>query len=216
MNDPGELIPDKPAISFEQALWVGGLHFIAGIDEAGRGALAGPVVAGAVILPWDADVVHDLHGVRDSKQMTAAQRTLWAHSIRQVALAWGVGYATAAEIDAIGILPATRLAASRAIEALGQPVQYLLLDYLLLPEFPGGQTSLVKGDRRSLSIAAASVLAKTDRDQMMVALDEQYPAYCFRQHKGYGTAYHLAALKRMGPSPVHRCTFRPVHESFGG
>lgn len=189
-------------------MWEAGWLRVGGIDEAGRGALAGPVSAAVVILPNNPRVIESLSGVRDSKQMTPRQRAHWAEEIRQQACAWGVGFASAQEIDTLGIIPATRLAASRALALLPQPPLYLLLDYLLLPACDLPQTALVKGDCRSLSIASASVLAKTSRDQRMVELDLEYPGYGLAVHKGYGTAAHLAALQCQGPSPIHRLTFR--------
>jgi len=205
-------IPPSPNISFEQALWQAGISWVAGIDEAGRGALAGPVAAAAVVFPADTGLLICLDGVRDSKQMTPAQRQHWADPIRMKALAWGLGMASAQEIDELGILPATRLATQRALEALPSLPGHLLLDYLFLPESPVPQTALIKGDRRSLSIAAASILAKTARDELMIALDQQYPGYGFAFHKGYGTRIHRQAIEYLGVSPVHRLTFRPVSE----
>lgn len=196
-----------PDLEFEQPLWEGGFLQVGGIDEAGRGALAGPVSAAVVILPADPSIARRLSGVRDSKQMTPRQRAIWAATIRSQASAWGVGFASAQEIDSLGIVPATRLAAWRAIQSLPQPPEYLLLDYLLLPACDLPQTALVKGDRRSLSIASASVLAKTARDELMIELDQHYPGYGLAGHKGYGTAAHLAALGRLGASPIHRLTF---------
>lgn len=207
--DPA-LIPEWPDFSFETGLWNTGLLAVAGIDEAGRGAFAGPVTAGAVIFPPDPALAVQLRGVRDSKQMTPAQRTGWAPCIRQLATAWAVGFASPAEIDALGILPATRLAALRAVESLQIPPLALLLDYLHLDQLALPQTSIVKGDARSLSIAAASILAKTSRDAVMLELDRQYPGYGFAAHKGYGTARHHQALQDLGPSPVHRFSYQPV------
>jgi ribonuclease HII len=204
------LLPGEPDLSFEISLWTAGIKYIAGIDEAGRGPLAGPVVAAALVLPPRAEVAAALVGVRDSKQMTALQRESSAGRIRQVALAWGIGFASVAEIDSLGILPATRRAAERAIEALSIYPDHLLLDCLFLPELSVPQTSLVKGDCRALSIAAASVLAKTARDAMMRAWDVQYPGYGFAAHKGYGTAAHRAAIDRLGPCALHRRSFRLV------
>lgn len=197
-----------PDLELERPLWEAGVLRVGGIDEAGRGALAGPVSAAVVVLPNDPLIGGQLGGVRDSKQMTPRQRTHWAQEIRRLAFAWGVGFASAQEIDTLGIVPATRLAAWRAIQSLAQPPQYLLLDYLLLPDCDLPQTALVKGDCRSLSIASASVLAKTARDQQMVAFDQQHPGYGLAAHKGYGTPFHLAALQRQGPSSIHRLTFR--------
>ena len=183
---------------------------MAGIDEAGRGALAGPVAAGAIIFPPQPDLAVRLHGVRDSKQMAPGERQEWAPRLKELALAWGVGLASAAEIDALGILPATRLAVQRAVRQLAIPPQHLLVDYLQLPEISLPQTALVKGDARALSIAAASILAKTSRDALLCELDGRWPGYGFAQHKGYGTAAHLRALGRLGPCPEHRRTFRGV------
>jgi ribonuclease HII len=204
--DPS-LLPDVPDLSFEIPLWEAGIKMIAGVDEAGRGPLAGPVAAAAVILPPHAEVAALLAGVRDSKQMTARQREGAVEAIRQVAMAWGVGFASAGEIDALGILPATRLAAERAIASLSIQPEALLLDCLFLPELSLPQTSLVKGDGRALSIAAASVLAKTTRDALMRTYDVLYPGYGFGIHKGYGTAAHRCAIERIGPCPIHRKTF---------
>jgi ribonuclease HII len=204
--DPS-LLPPEPDLSFEKALWEAGLTTVAGIDEAGRGALAGPVAAAAVILPPEQEIAAYLKGVRDSKQMSPHQRELARGKILRFAVAWGVGFSTAEEIDQIGILPATRLAACRALEALTSPPLHLLLDYLFLPDIPTPQTALIKGDRRSLSIAAASVLAKTSRDAFMRELDLIYPGYGFADHKGYGTLIHRTALHLLGASSVHRISF---------
>jgi ribonuclease HII len=203
-------LPPAPDLSFETRLWLQGVQAVAGIDEAGRGALAGPVAAAAIILPADPDLSQQLTGVKDSKQMTPLARTRWAIRLKEIALTWGVGFASAEEIDAIGILPATCLAARRAVEQLKPPPEHLLIDYIRLPEISIPQTSLVKGDARCTSIAAASILAKTSRDLTCNELDERYPGYGFRQHKGYGTAAHLAALQRLGPAPVHRRSFAPI------
>ena len=185
---------------------------LAGLDEAGRGAWAGPVSAGAVILPQDADLCIQLKGVRDSKQMTPRQRATWAVKIRRTALAWGVGFASHTEIDALGILPATRLAMQRALAQLALPPQHLLLDAVRLPAVALPQTVLIKGDVRCLSIAAASVLAKTVRDELLVAWEQEYPGYGFARHKGYGTAAHRQALQEKGPCPLHRFSFAPIRE----
>jgi len=203
------LLPPAPDFAFEIQLWGSGIRWAAGIDEAGRGALAGPVAAAALVFPPDETLTPALEGVRDSKQMTPAQRELWAGRLQTVALTWGVGFASAQEIDALGIVPATRLAVTRALEQLSLTPEHLLVDYLVLPEIPIAQTALVKGDQRSLSIAAASILAKTARDSRLRHLEQEYPGYGLASHKGYGTAAHLAALKRLGPSPIHRLTFNP-------
>jgi len=207
--DP-ESLPTKPNLEWELALWGMGIQKIAGIDEAGRGALAGPVAAAAVILPSELQLARELDGVRDSKQMTASQREYWAQYIPEISLAFGVGYASPEVIDSIGIVPATKLAAQRALDALDTAPNYLLLDYILLPDLSLPQTSLVKGDMRSLSIAAASVLAKTSRDALMIDLDKQHPGYGLANHKGYGTAAHRNAISKLGSSPVHRLSFEPM------
>ena len=204
------LLPPAPDLSFEQSLWKAGILNIAGIDEAGRGALAGPVAAAALVLACDPTLTQILAGVRDSKQMTPQQRELCAGRLKNTALAWGVGLATPQEIDILGILPATRLAAQRALEALNLCPDHILLDCLFLPDLSLPQTSLVKGDCRSLSIAGASVLAKTARDALLRDLDGCYPGYGFAAHKGYGTHAHLEALARMGPCPIHRMSFAPL------
>jgi ribonuclease HII len=201
----------SPDLSFESPLWQQGL-FPAGLDEAGRGAWAGPVSAGAVILPMDADLLQRLRGVRDSKQMTPRQRYIWAERIKEEALAWGIGFVSNQEIDAIGILPATRLAMRRALEGLSLPPQHLLVDALRLPGEALPQTALIRGDSRCLSIAAASVLAKTGRDLLMAELSLQYPGYGFERHKGYGTAFHHQAMQQLGLCPLHRRSYAPCRE----
>lgn len=189
-------------------LWQAGISFVAGIDEAGRGALAGPVAAAAVIFPNELDIGVRLVGVNDSKKLTPAERQLWADRLPAIALAYGVGFASHQEIDQVGILSATRLAVYRALEKLSILPQHLLIDYLDLPECALPQTPLVKGDARSLSIAAASILAKTTRDAYLRQLDVQYPGYGFARHKGYGTIAHRLAVGRLGFSPVHRRSFK--------
>lgn len=201
----------SPDLSLETPLWQAGLHHLAGLDEAGRGAWAGPVYAAAVVLPpIGAELLAKLPGVRDSKLMTPKQRSVWADRIRNTAAAWGVGWAGNDEIDALGILPATRLAMQRAVEQLGLAPEQLLIDAVRLPALKIPQTALVRGDQRSLSIAAASVLAKTSRDAFMVQMDAQFPGYGFAAHKGYGTARHQRALDELGPCPQHRFSFAPL------
>jgi ribonuclease HII len=199
----------KPTTFFEAELWQKGLQYIAGLDEAGRGALAGPIAVGAVILPNDPTLLSStLSGARDSKQMTPRQRERLAIQIRDTALNWSVGFADAHEIDLQGIVRATRLAAIRALHQFTLTPQYLLTDFRLeLPQIEISQTSLVKGDARCLSIACASILAKTERDALMLELDEHYPKYGLGKNKGYGTQAHRSALKRLGLSPIHRKTF---------
>ncbi len=201
------LLPPAPNLDFEQPLWDSEIAYIAGIDEAGRGALAGPVAAAAVILPQRPDLMEVLHAVDDSKKMRAAAREHWAVEIKTIALAAHVGFASAAEVDELGIAPATRLAAMRALSKLKPQPQHLLIDYISLPGTGLPATSLVKGDARSLSIACASVLAKVARDAQMVALDQQYPAYQFAQNKGYGTAAHRQAIINLGRCAAHRNSF---------
>jgi ribonuclease HII len=209
--DPA-LIPLRPDLNFELPLWESGIRYIAGIDEAGRGPLAGPVCAAAVILTPDPALPKRLHGVRDSKQMLPSDREYWAEILKIETAAYGIGFASPGEIDALGILPATRLAIQRALASLAILPEHLLLDHLKLPEVDTPQTSITKGDARSLSIAAASVLAKTSRDALMCEMDTCYPAYGFAQHKGYATPAHLRALAEIGPCPIHRYSFAPIRK----
>ena len=207
--DPS-LIPEAPDLSFEHALWKEGLLYIAGIDEAGRGCLAGPVTAAAVILHQMEEVPGLFSAVRDSKQLSREARVWEQKKIEDNSLDWGVGYASNLEIDRYGIVPATRLAVSRALGEIKSQPQHLLVDYIVLPNNPLPQTRLVKGDARSLSIAAASILAKTHRDALMITLAEKYPAYDLGTNKGYGTAAHREAIQKFGPSPLHRMSFAPM------
>ena len=200
----------NPDTFFESQFWDSGLPHVAGLDEAGRGALAGPVAVGAVILPNDrARLSRTLTGLRDSKQMTPLERESLAPRIKDAALTWSVGFASAGEIDAQGIVPATRLAALRALSDLLLVPQYLLTDFRLeLPELDISQTALVKGDALCLSIAAASVLAKTARDRLMCESDSCYQGYGLGKHKGYGTQFHRSAMKQLGVSDIHRRSFQ--------
>lgn len=201
---------DPPSLKYEKDLWQHGLFHVAGLDEAGRGALAGPVAVGAVILPADnPHLARTLACSRDSKQMTPRQRDLCAPIIQATALTWSVAYANPDEVDALGIVTATRLAGMRALEALKLAPDYLLTDYRLeLPESEFHQTSLPKGDSRCVSIACASILAKTTRDALMRELDAQHPGYGLGQNKGYGTQAHRSAMRRLGYSSIHRKTFQ--------
>ncbi len=194
----------NPDLSHEKNLWTY-YKRIAGLDEAGRGALAGPVAVGAVILPGDGPLLlQALAGVRDSKQMTALGRERLAPRIKETALAWSVAFASAEEIDSLGIVRATRTAAIRALNGLSLAPDYLLTDFRLeLPQLDISQTSLVKGDAHCLSIACASVLAKTARDALMRELDSQYPGYGLGKHKGYG-GNEAAGVVRNPPSNVPR------------
>jgi ribonuclease HII len=197
------------------ALLSQGYSFIAGLDEAGRGCLAGPVVAAAVILPLADDCISLFAGTRDSKQLTAQAREQLYEVIMLHALTVGVGIGSVELIDERNILQATKIAMCSALTQLFPSPQALLLDALLLPNIPLPQRSIIHGDALCLSIAAASVIAKVTRDRIMRQLHEQYPAYGFAQHKGYGTEEHLTALRAYGVTPVHRRSFAPVRELFG-
>jgi ribonuclease HII len=179
---------------------------VCGVDEAGRGPLAGPVFAAAVIL----DPNRPIEGLRDSKKLTAARRDELAPLIRAHALAWAVAECSHEEIDAINILQATMLAMRRAVEALALVPTIALIDGNRCPPMLIRAHAIVEGDDKVHAISAASILAKTARDAALVALHETYPQYCFDQHKGYSTALHLERLRAHGPSPVHRRTFAPV------
>lgn len=209
-----------PTLEFENALWQAGIHPVAGVDEAGRGAWAGPVVAGAAVLPQAAAIAQTLAGVNDSKQLTASQRARLYDQITTHAADWSTGLASAAEIDAVGILPATRLAMQRAIAGLECQPEHLLIDHVRLPALPIAQKSITRGDSLVLSIAAASILAKVSRDRMMAEAELTYPGYGFARHKGYGTAEHAQQLRMLGPCPIHRSSFAPVRGRqmalFGG
>jgi len=181
---------------------------IAGVDEAGRGPLAGPVVAACVVLPATAG----LRGVRDSKEMTAEERADGAERIRAAAVGWGVGVASVEEVDAFNIRMATLLAMRRAVEALGIQPQGLLIDGSDRIFTPVPCEAVVDGDAKSLSVAAASVVAKVTRDGLMDEADRAFPGYGFAQNKGYGTPDHLEALRERGPCSIHRKSFRPVRE----
>jgi len=200
----------QPTLAEESALWQAGYRHVAGVDEAGRGAWAGPVVAAAVILPPDAAVAGRLAGVADSKQLSAAQRERLFDLIQREAAAWAAGVIPAAQIDAQGIAAATRSAMQAALASLAPAPDFLLIDYVRLAELATPQRSLPRGDSIVLSIAAASIVAKVTRDRLMVGLDQRFPGYGFRQHKGYGTAAHQANLRQLGPCAVHRMSFQPV------
>lgn len=193
-----------PSWELEERLWGQGLAPVAGIDEAGRGALAGPVVAAAVVLPPDRD-----YPFRDSKTLSASRRAELAVVIEQVAVAHAVAVASAAEVDELNVLQATKLASTRAIAALGVRPAALVTDYLRLgsglPELP-----VARADDRSYQVAAASILAKCHRDDLMRELAATFPGYGFERHKGYGTKQHLAALGTLGPCPEHRRSFAGV------
>ncbi len=179
------------------------LGLVCGIDEAGRGPLAGPVVAGAVILPPDCEILY----LNDSKQLSEKRREELFDEIREKAVAYGVGMASPARIDEINILQATYEAMRQALASLDPQPQVLLNDAVRIPEVAQPQVPIVKGDAKSLSIAAASVLAKVTRDRLMREYDKVMPQYGFAVHKGYGTAAHIEALRQYGPSPIHRRSF---------
>ena len=195
-----------PTDFFETSAWACGFRRIAGLDEAGRGPLAGPVVAAVVILPrrWSPEVLDD------SKLLSEDQRETLFSGITAHALAWGIGTASEQEIDELNILGATRLAGFRAIQNLDTPPDYLLLDALKIPTVFIRQRPVIKGDQLSVSIAAASILAKVTRDRIMDTYHERFPDYQFHLHKGYPTPEHLKRLRQFGPCAGHRRSFRPV------
>ena len=205
-----------PDLQEELKLTAAGYARVAGLDEAGRGPWAGPVCAAAVILPLvRADLPGLLAGVRDSKQLTPARREELLPCILQVAESVGVGWSSPAEIDASGIGPATRRAMARAVVRLEALPDALLVDFIRLPEVDLPQQALPKADIRCLSVAAASIVAKVERDRLMVALGETFPGYGFARNKGYGTPEHREALARLGPSAIHRMTWKPIRETAG-
>ncbi len=214
---PYATTPHLPTTEVEQDYWRRGLDRVAGLDEAGRGPWAGPVYAAAVILPpCEEQLLTALQGVRDSKTLSLQQRNRLFEAISGVALSVGVGWSDAAEIDQLGIVPATRLAMWRALAGLAVEPQVLILDALRLPASPLPQVAFPKADATCLSVAAASIVAKVSRDDWMIHHAEvQYPGYGFARHKGYGTAAHAAALDRLGVCPLHRRSFRPIAERLG-
>ena len=201
----------RQLLRYESVLWAGGVLHVAGVDEAGMSPLAGPVAAAAVVFApgWR------IRGIDDSKKLDAATRDKLAAEIRMSAAAWSVAFAEVEEIDAINIYWAGLLAMRRAVEGLSLMPQHLLLDARRLKDLSIPQQSIVKGDSRSLTIAAASILAKTARDALMHKLDKEYPGYGFAKHKGYPVREHLAVLERLGASPVHRRSFSPVRTVLG-
>ncbi|UWG96136.1 ribonuclease HII [Dehalobacter sp. DCM] len=195
-------------LEIERGLWREGHRSIAGIDEAGRGPLAGPVVAAACILP----VEFDLPGLNDSKKLSEKKRKELAEKIKDQAVAYAIGSATASEIDLINILNATKLAMTRALDALQHTPDYIIIDGRDTLNITLGQRAVIGGDGLSASIAAASILAKVTRDALMDDMHRIYPEYCFDRHKGYGTAQHLAMIERFGPCQIHRQSFSPIKE----
>ena len=206
----------KPAPTFREeiALFSQGYSLVVGLDEVGRGPLAGPVVAAAVILgqrpkgTW-------VGLIRDSKQMTPVQRERVFPYLLDAAVALELGACSSGEVDALGIVAATRLAMKRAIDSLRPVPQFLLLDAIYLPDVPIPQKAIIRGDAQVLSIAAASIAAKVTRDKMMEEADQRYPGYGFARHKGYGTAEHMGNLERLGPCEIHRSSFAPIKHLIG-
>ncbi len=196
----------EPDHFFEDTARSCGYQYIAGLDEAGRGPLAGPVVASAVILPRR----FHLDGLTDSKLLSESQRVHLFETITSRAMAWAIGLATEEEIDTLNILQATRLAFLRALTTLSLPPDYLLTDAVHIPDTNLPQRAIIKGDGLSLSIAAASILAKVTRDRLMIEYHERFPQYQFHIHKGYPTPQHLRLLAQYGPCQGHRQSFRPV------
>ncbi len=212
---PAESRPPKAKPDWQQetSLWQAGYHLLAGVDEAGRGAWAGPLVAAAVILPAPGRLGAGAavwHQVCDSKQLSAAARELLYPLIYAAAISVAVGLVSPALIDLIGLGPANRLAMVRAIRSLQPAPDHLLVDAFKLPSLPLPQRNLIRGDQRSVAIAAASIIAKVWRDRLMVELAAAYPAYQFATHKGYGTAMHQLALQQHGPCAIHRRSYAPL------
>lgn len=198
-----------PTLRYERQLWRAGLRVVAGVDEAGVGPMAGPVVAAAAIFEQEVFI----RGVNDSKQVPPERREKLFARINQKAVAVGIGVASPGEIDELNIFWATMLASERALQALATIPDHVLVDGRRIPDLKLPQTRIVGGDRKSFCIAAASIVAKVTRDRMMVEYDAQYPDYGFAQHKGYCTADHFAALERLGPSAIHRRSFAPVWDA---
>ena len=203
----------QPTLQTEEVLLNQGYRQIAGLDEAGRGAWAGPVVAAAVTLPvGQPGLITALAGLTDSKQLSPAKRETFFTLIQQNATAIGVGLASAEKVDEINVLEATRYAMVEALTGLTPPTDYLLLDHVRLPQIELPQLAFPKADRLSLTVAAASIIAKVTRDRLMIELSSTYPHYAFERHKGYGTQTHRQALAQHGPCPIHRLSYRPVRD----
>lgn len=192
-----------PDYSFELAARDAGYRHVCGIDEAGRGPLSGPVVAAACVLEPGTEIP----GLNDSKKLTPKKRDLLYDLVIERTTDFAVGFATPEEVDSINILNATMLAMRRAIAALKEPADYALVDGNCIRDYPIPARAIIKGDSLSMSVAAASILAKVTRDRLCLEDDRQYPMYGFAKHKGYGTAEHIAALRTYGPCPIHRKTF---------
>ena len=192
-------------LAYEKELYAQGIQLIAGVDEVGRGPLAGPVVAAAVILPENCKIP----GLNDSKKIPKSKHQAIYQAVLDQALSVGIGVKDNRIIDQVNIYEATKLAMLEAIQELDQQPQHLLIDAMKL-DLPISQTSIIKGDANSLSIAAASIVAKVTRDQMMAAYDQEYPGYDFGQNAGYGTSKHLEGLEKYGVTPIHRRSFEPI------
>jgi len=202
-------MPHLVSFAEEKLLAAQGCQYIAGVDEVGCGALAGPVVAAAVILPHPIDAPW-LNQVKDSKQLRPDKREFLSYHIQKIAISIGIGTVPHQFVDTQGLTKARRLAMKLAIDQLSPPPESLLIDYLRLPEVPLPQKGITNGDSLCFSIACASIMAKVARDHLMIELDSIYPGYGLAQHKGYGTKKHLDCLRRLGPSPIHRQSFKPV------
>lgn len=201
----------QPHLQKEIALLEQGYRFVAGLDEAGRGAWAGPVVAAAVILPLDRpNLSKILAGLSDSKKLTQEQRERFFGLIQETSLAFSVGTAPPAMVDEVNVIGATRHAMQQALANLGVAPDYLLLDYLNLPAINLPQDAFAKADSISLTVAAASVIAKVTRDRLMIRFNREYPGYAFDRHKGYGTQAHRLALASQGPCALHRLSYEPL------
>jgi len=198
----------------EKVLYSQGYKYVAGIDEVGRGPLAGPVVAVAIVLPKRVKRSDWSEKVKDSKLLTASRREYLFEYIKESSISFGIGLISSQTIDLKGIAVATRLAMKQAVEQLSPPADYLLIDYVNLPEVKLPQKGVVEGDSICFSIACASIIAKVTRDRMMVEFDKEYPGYGLANHKGYGTKEHLKCLQKLGPCPIHRRSFQPVLEAL--
>ncbi|MBS96400.1 MAG: ribonuclease HII [Chloroflexi bacterium] len=200
-----------PSLDFELDVFKQNYTFIAGLDEVGRGTIAGPVVSGSVVLDLNKHLEF-YEEINDSKKLTSKKRNSLSILIKRFALTYGIGISSAKEIDQIGIVPATKLSMIRAINHLAPKPEYLLIDSLEIPEIDIDQTSLIKGDNISLSIAAASIIAKVARDKMMEKYDKYFPNYTFKSHKGYYTKSHASELIENGVTKIHRKTFAPIKD----
>lgn len=206
------MAPLRVSWKYERVLWAAGYQLVAGADEVGMGCLAGPVIAAAVILPLEIRIDF----IRDSKTLSALQRTRLAEQIKRSAVAWAIGDASPQEIATLNLHWAAVEAMRRALRALQPAPEAVLTDAYHIPNLPWYHRAIVKGDQKVRSVAAASIIAKVHRDALMRELDAQYPGYGFAIHKGYATARHREALKRLGPCPLHRPSFTPVAEALSG